>query len=439
MEIVSDHKPRNVTRNLAATRPYGRTDWVRTLTAVAARAAAAQKVYAVLWLDIDRFKRVNASFGHQAGDQVLAELGQRIDSISQGRGRSARIGDDEFVLIFADCNPEQAELIAQDLLAGMSRPLEIGNLRIRPSVSIGVAGSRAYLTPSAIIEQAEQAMHLAKRMGGAQFRFADDDFFNQPALRDDMAIEEALHSALELGTLHLEYQPIIRVADGALESLEALMRCQMNDAPLPPARFIPVAERTGLIVRLGDWSLMTAACLVARLHARGTRTRLSVNVSRAQLTAPKFSQTLNAALLLSDVASELIELEITESLFMDDSDIVRRNLRAALDAGFQLAIDDFGTGYSCLACLKDLPAQKLKLDRAFIIDLPENPRSHAVAKAVVHMALDLGMSVVAEGVETAAQYATLCSLGVTAIQGYFVARPMPEAHLDAWLRTRSQP
>jgi EAL domain-containing protein (putative c-di-GMP-specific phosphodiesterase class I) len=221
-----------------------------------------------------------------------------------------------------------------------------------------------------------------------------------------------------------------------LEAVEALMRCNADGRQISPVKFIPVAEKTGLIVRLGEWSLLQGALCAARLQSEGHKTKVAINVSRAQLTSPKFIRAVHAALICANVAPELIELELTESLFMDYSELVQDNLRNARQIGLGLAIDDFGTGFSCLANLKDLPATKLKLDRAFVKVLPADKRAYAVVKAMTRLAQELGMTVVAEGVETQEQMDCLVHARVDAIQGYLQARPMTEDALLAWLQER---
>jgi len=245
-----------------------------------------------------------------------------------------------------------------------------------------------------------------------------------------------LHAALETGGLCLHYQPII-LANGEIEAVEALMRCSVNGVNIPPGKFIPVAEKTGLVTRLGVWSLLQGALQARQLQEAGYHTKVAINVSRAQLISPKFTQALHAALICSNVKPELIELELTESLFMDVSDTVQINLRNAIAAGVVLAIDDFGTGYSCLATLKDIPAKKMKLDRAFVTVLPEDPRALAVVSAMTQLGHELGMTVVAEGCERQEEIDILLEAGVDAIQGFFYARPMPEEALLKWLQARN--
>jgi diguanylate cyclase (GGDEF)-like protein len=420
-----------------------RGDCIHALANLLETAHAGGRGICVLWLDIDRFKQVNDSFGHLVGDSVLAELARRMTRAMANRGLLARMGGDEFVIILPDLDQAVGEQVGRDLLTAIGRPLGVGTVRLRPGASIGLALWNGEEEPHELLERADRAMIEAKRRGGSQILTADmtphPNHKGKHQAREVLAVEECLHRALESGGLYLDYQPIIRVDNGQPEAAEALMRCAQNGSILPPGRFIPVAEKTGLIVHIGEWSLITASNLVNRMHAQGLHTKVAVNVSRAQLIAPKFTQALHAVLAATNVPAEFIELEITESLFMDTSEVVQRNLHAALEAGFPLALDDFGTGYSSLGCLKDLPASKLKLDRAFVIDLPHNRRSFSVVKAVTQLALDLGMTVVAEGIETEEQYRSLCEAGVTAIQGFYLARPMSETDFLAWLSRRRMP
>jgi EAL domain-containing protein (putative c-di-GMP-specific phosphodiesterase class I) len=227
--------------------------------------------------------------------------------------------------------------------------------------------------------------------------------------------------------------------DGRVVAIESLMRCEVQGRRLMPGRFIPVAEKTGLIARLGEWSLLQAARFAAQLREDGQPLKVAVNVSRAQLTSPGFLAALHGALLCANLDPVLIELELTESLVMEESAIVQGNLRSIRAAGVGVAIDDFGTGYSSLSCLKDLHASKLKLDRSFVSVLPDDVRAFAVIRAMTQLARELGMVVVAEGVETAAQRDAVEAAGVDAIQGFLLARPMSEINLLDWLQTRRTP
>lgn len=414
-----------------------RGDCQPRLAALLAHGQGGNPHIAVFWLNVDRFRQINNSFGHTVGDSVLVEIARRLERALPAQGMLARVSGDEFVVIAPCVDDARAGHLARDLQAAVSQPLGVGTRRLRPSVSIGVVLVGGEDSSGEVLERADRAMLEAKRQGGGRFVLAPD----HPQLpqggrymaREELSVEEMLHRALETGGLYLDYQPIVRVADGVSVAVEALMRCRVGDEIVPPGRFIPVAEKTGLIVHLGDWSLVTAAGFISRLHFQGLNLKVAVNVSRAQLQTPAFAKSLHGVLAYTGISSSQMELEITESLFMDSSEVVQKNLSAALEAGFPLALDDFGTGYSSLACLKDLPAGKIKLDRAFVTDLPHDRRSFGVAKAVSQLAGDLGITVVAEGVETAEQYESLCEAGVTAIQGFFVAHPMSETELQKWL------
>lgn len=409
--------------------------------ALAAEAATGATGLSAIWLDIDRFRQVNGSFGHIAGDHIIARIAERIRALAGFQCHLSRMGDDEFVVLAPGFDQASASDLARQLLLEIRRPLHVDELLIHPSVSIGLAVKLSGEQPVAWLERADRAMSEAKRRGGNRLVTSGDELLTGrlgvELAREELAIESALHRALENGDLCLHFQPIVRPS-GSVEAVEALMRCAVDGHQIAPARFIPVAEKTGLIVRLGEWSLFQGARCAARLRAQGTPVKMAINVSRAQLISPKFTQALHAALVCANLPPDLLELELTESLFMDLSPPVQANLGAARAAGVGLAIDDFGTGYSCLSTLKDLSANKLKLDRSFVSVLPADRRSFAVVKAMSSLGTELGMTVVAEGVENPAQLAALAEAAVDATQGFFHARPMPEPALMAWMARRVQ-
>jgi diguanylate cyclase (GGDEF)-like protein len=395
----------------------------------------------VLWVGVDRFRQINASFGHSAGDTVLANLAHRMRIHAGLADPIGRVGGDEFAILLRGQPTLQAQETALRIAEALAAPLEIGSVRVRPSVSIGLAELNPTETPANVLERAERAMGAAKQQGGSRLLLSGEEPVpgrtGTLLAREELVIEELLHDALENGGLALHYQPIVLLRDGSLEALEALMRIDVRGRRMGGGEFIPVSEKTGLIVRLGEWSLLTAARLALQLENRGTPARIAVNISRAQLTAPRFESALHAVLACADVPPQRLELELTESLFMDRSAVVRRNIDASLEAGFSLSIDDFGTGYSSLADLKNLPASKLKLDRAFVTDLPEDFRSLAIVRSVTRLARDLGIMVVAEGVEEPAQYEALSDAGVDAIQGFLFSRALEESALMQWLDQHS--
>lgn len=398
------------------------------------------KPFAAIWVDLDRFKRINESFGHPGGDDVIKDLALRFRSRVSGRAEISRMGGDEFVFLVPQCDRPQAEQLARELASTAGETIAIGNLKLCPTASIGIAIHDPGEGSLSLLERADRAMYAAKEKGGNGIVCSGDEpipgRLGITLAREEISIESTLHAALETGGLCLHYQPIV-LADGKVEAVEALMRCTYNGENISPGKFIPVAEKTGLVVRLGEWSLLQGALQARGLQDAGYATKVAINVSRAQLLSPKFTQALHAALICSNVRPELVELELTESLFMDVSDTVQANLKNAIAAGVSLSIDDFGTGYSCLANLKDIPAKKLKLDRAFVTVLPEDRRARAVVRAMTQLGHELGMTVVAEGCERQEEIDVLMDAGVDAIQGFFYARPMPEDKLFQWLQTRN--
>jgi diguanylate cyclase (GGDEF)-like protein len=402
-----------------------------------ARQATPNRRLFVIWIALDRFKLVNESFGHQGGDVLIFQIASRLKDKTDACTSWFRVAGDEFVLLSLTEDPDHAERLAAVLLDAIQAPLPLNNLTLRPSASLGVATLEANELPHACLERADHAMKSAKRAGGSRIvTSGKEPIPGRLGIRlahDELEIENKLHIAIEQGELSLHYQPII-AADGSILSVEALMRS--TSQRLAPAEFIPIAEKTGLIIRLGEWSLLEGANFARRLQESGECTTVSINISRAQFSMPHFPQTLHAALLCANVDPQRVELELTESLFMDNSSIVQINLRATKDTGVKISIDDFGTGFSCLATLKDIHASKLKIDRAFVVALPQDKRAFSVVSAIARLGRDLGMLVVAEGVENHAQIDALLEAGVHAIQGYIHARPMPEDTLLKWVRNR---
>lgn len=392
---------------------------------------------AILWIDMDRFRQVNDSFGHAGGDSVISRIAERIRSAIAIPCELVRMGSDEFVVLVHEVDRLGAEQLAGKLLVQIEMPMPIDGILIRPSASIGIALGQVDDYPLGLLERADRAMIDAKRQGGHRIVISGDEVLSGrlgvQLAREELAIESALHAALETGGLELEFQPIVRM-DGSIEAVEALMRCNARGLTIPPGKFIPVAEKTGLVFRIGEWSLLQGARCAALLREQGNTTKVAINVSRAQLTSQSFIQALHGALICANVPPELIELELTESLFMDISATVQANLRGAHEAGVGLAIDDFGTGYSCLSSLKDLPVRKIKFDRAFISVLPADGRAFAIVRAMTQLGRDLGMIVVAEGVETPAQLEACVAAGVDATQGFLNAHPMSGESLALWMK-----
>ena len=394
---------------------------------------------AILWIDLDRFKQVNESFGYKGGDNIISVVADRLREIINDHGIIGRVGADEFICLVPNIDLDSAEQLGVEVLVAVKPPLIMGDFRIRLTASIGIAVLEPEESVSELLERADWAKITAKRQGGNRYVISGNELITSHMgviqAREDLEVEYLLHTALDNGGLQLHYQPILDFK-GKVLSVEALMRCTINGKSIPPSRFFPVAEKSELIARLGEWSLLQGARQAKTLRDSGLRTTVSINVSRAQLKDARFAQDLQSAIIIADVEPELIELELSESIFMDASEIVQNNLRAARDTGVNLAIDNFGTGLSCLANLKNVPTKKLKLGRSFITFPVEDRRSMSVVKSMVALGKDLGMTVIAEGIETKEQMETLRDMSVDGVQGYYYARPMDVDALSSWLKGR---
>jgi diguanylate cyclase (GGDEF)-like protein len=394
---------------------------------------------AVLWIDIDRFKHINESFGYEGGDSIISLLADRIREKVNGKAEICRVGADEFLCLATNFDVEHAEKLGIELMRAIEPPLAMDDFRVRLTASIGIALLEHEESASELLERADWSKSTAKKQGGNRYVISGSELVPSHMgiiqAREELEVEYLLHTALENDGLQLHYQPILGF-NGSLLSVEALMRCTVKGKSIPPARFFPVAEKSGLIVHLSEWSLMQGARQAQHLSQSGLRTTVSINVSRAQLEDVRFAQSLSAAIVHADVEPCLIELELSESIFIDTPEVIQANLRSARDIGVSLAIDNFGTGFSCLAKLKDIPATKLKLGRALSMTLPDDKRALAVVNAMVQLGKDLGMTVIAEGVETKQQMEALKALSVDGIQGYYYAKPMDADALSTWLKDR---
>jgi diguanylate cyclase (GGDEF)-like protein/PAS domain S-box-containing protein len=382
---------------------------------------------AVLFLDLDHFKVINDSLGHDAGDQVLVALAARLRRALRPGDTVARFGGDEFVVLCADLvHPLDAAAVAERMRTVLSGPLPVGDSEIFVGVSAGIALSDGEgADAGALIRDADAAMYRAKQRGRARWEMFDH------AMRADavdrLDTESSLRRAEERGELDLRYQPIVSLATGTVVGVEALLRWEHPERGLlSPAEFIGVAEETGLIVPMGAWVLERACREVARWQ----RTlpdldplRLSVNLSGRQLGQPGLVEVVRDILASTDVAPEQLELEITESVLMDDVETSGETLRALKQLGVKLVVDDFGTGYSSFSYLRRFPVDVLKVDRSFVDGLGEGTDDTAIVTAIVSLAHTLGLQAVAEGVETPEQLAELRRVGCDLAQGYLFSRP----------------
>lgn len=393
---------------------------------------------AVLFLNLDRFKAINDSLGHERGDALLQQVAVRCREALRDVDTLSRPGADEFVFILQDLqNPQDAANVARKLLNIIECPLLLGEHQISVTGSMGIAvydgdGS----TPAELLRNAETAMRRAKQEGRNGFQFYAQDM-NRTSL-GDLLLENQLRGAIERGELELHYQPKVCAQSGQLESAEALLRWRHPELGLiAPGRFIPVAEESGLIVVIGEWVIReTCRQLAAWSEAGLNPVPIAVNLSAQQLCQPELTTQVAQALAKSGVSANLLEFELTETMLMRDIDRSLSTLGHLREMGVSLAIDDFGTGYSSLSYLQQFQVQVLKIDRSFVNDIRVRGADGKIAAAIIALAHSLGIKVVAEGVETEAQHRFLTRHGCDLLQGYLFSRPQPAASFAQQLATQ---
>ncbi len=376
--------------------------------------------FAVLMLDVDRFKAINDSLGHQAGDEMLAELSRRLRRLLRHNDTLARLAGDEFTILVTELrNARDAEAVAEKVVEALGQRFSIGGVEVHPSVSIGIStfpldGENFEV----LLRRAKAAMRYTKdaARGGYGFYAAEMSAFTD----DRLTLEVELRRAIENDELELYYQPKVDIATNRVRSCEALIRWRHPTRGLvPPMMFIPVAEETGLIVPIGEWVLREACQQVRRwLDAGIPPLRVAINLSAKQFRQANLTSIVQSALAAAHIEPGFIELELTESSVMHDPEKSTQTLASLSAMGSHISIDDFGTGYSSLSYLRRFPLDKLKIDRSFIRDLMNNPDDAAIVKAIISLAHSLRLRVVAEGVESPDQLEFLRQLGCDQYQGY---------------------
>jgi diguanylate cyclase (GGDEF)-like protein/PAS domain S-box-containing protein len=402
------------------------------------RAKRRRSNVAVLFLDLDRFKVINDSLGHEPGDRLLAAVARRLEGALRPEDTVARFGGDEFTVLCEDLGADIEPVgIAERINRSLATPFSLDDREVFLSASIGIAVANSeQASGEALMRDADAAMYRAKERGRARIEVFDEA--TRERAMERLETEHDLHRAIDRGELLLAYQPIIELTTGGVVGVEALIRWQHpRRGMVQPSGFVPLAEETGLIVPIGEWALAEACRQVAAWRSRGVLPPLfsmSVNLSAGQLAQPRLRQVLDVALFDTSIDPASVWLEITESALMEDADAAIATLRGFKERGLRMSIDDFGTGYSSLSYLKRLPIDALKVDRSFVSGLVADSEDHAIAEAVVALAHTLGLSAVAEGVETAEQLAEVRLIGCDGAQGFLFSRPVPPAAIETLLR-----
>ncbi|HVS66704.1 MAG TPA: EAL domain-containing protein [Thermoanaerobaculia bacterium] len=393
--------------------------------------------FAVLFLDLDRFKQVNDSLGHERGDQLLAQVARRLESLIRPSDRVARFGGDEFAVL-ADglVGVEDANLVAVRLIERLSEPYDLEGHRVRSTVSMGVCLSDPhYREPEAMLRDADRAMYRIKARGGNGFELFDPT--GDSAARGELALETELRAAVERGELEVEYQPIVELTGGRITGFEALVRWNHpRRGRLAPAEFVPVAERSGMIHRIGEFVLQSACRQVAdwqRRYPRSSPLSISVNVSGRELLQGNLVERVASQIRDSGLSPGSLRLEITESSVMVHTEAAIDQLESLRDLDVELDLDDFGTGYCSLSYLQRIPTGTLKIDRSFVGKLGEGGTTGHIVEAIVKLAHQLGLRVSAEGLENEDQLRYMRRLACTHGQGYYFSASVRAAVAEAWL------
>ncbi len=400
------------------------------------RSRRSGKAVAVLFMDLDRLKAVNDTHGHRIGDQLLVAVANRLAGLVRPGDTLGRLSGDEFVVVCEDLDdPDMANAIGGRLLSALAQPFALSSVQIEVTASIGLAyAEHGEYSPEHLLHEADVAMYHAKLEGGDRQQIFNSRL--QP-FTPVAGLEIDLLSAIERKELRNEYQPIVATIDGRITGFEALLRWSHPvRGEVPPGTLIPLAEQSDLINDIGGWVLAQAW-----VDRRGWRRpggmndlAISVNVSAHQIMSDGFADVVAGVIAANDSRADLLTLEITESVFLRDSEYALSSLGRLRELGVKLALDDFGTGYSSLNYFKRFPVDIIKIDQSFVVDLAQSRASHAVVGAVVRLAHDLGMTVVAEGVETADQHDAVTSLGCDSSQGFYFGKAMSSSTIDRLLR-----
>lgn len=413
---------------------YNRAGFSEKLEASMAIADRTDRMLGVLFLDMDRFKHVNDSLGHPVGDALLREVAQRLIASCRSTDIIARMGGDEFAIIATHLRESSgAVYLAEKILESFNKPFELSGHVVHAGISIGVTTYPNDVGDAGqLLMNADMALYRAKDEGRNRYMLFDMEM--DLAAKAHRQVESDLHHAIANDELFLEYQPIINTVTGAIKSMEALVRWDHGDGVRYPDSFIEIAETSNLIGKLGEWVLLDACRTAARWAAEGPlRIPVAVNLSAVQLAMPSLLATIEHALAETGLAPELLELEITESVMIPNLQGSQKVLKKLREMGIRISIDDFGTGYTALHVLRNLPVDKLKIDRSFVSEIENGDLAPPIIKAVIEIARSFGLEVIAEGIETEGQLQCLRNLGADQVQGYFISRPKRVEQVEAWI------
>jgi diguanylate cyclase (GGDEF)-like protein/PAS domain S-box-containing protein len=406
-----------------------------------AQARRNRQPLAVLFIDLDHFKKINDSLGHQAGDELLVGAAARMKDLLRDVDTLARLGGDEFIIVLCGpLSPDSVSAVAVRLVASLQQPYRLAGTTAHSGASVGVAlypedGQDA----DTLLRHADMAMYAAKREGRGNFQFFSPAM--NAATHEHLLLENRMWATLENGGFDVYLQAQVELETGSVIGAEVLLRWHDPElGSVEPGRFIPIAEESGLILPLGDWVLARAMALLAEWRDDGMdHLRLAVNLSARQFSGGALLSRLDELLAEHAIDPARMELEITETAAMRDPENTRSLLQQLRARGFKLAIDDFGTGYSSLAYLKLFAIDRIKIDRGFVRDIETNPNDAAIVDATIGLAHALGLGVIAEGVETQAQWGFLRDRNSDEAQGYLFGRPMPAPEFRDFVRARAQP
>jgi diguanylate cyclase (GGDEF)-like protein len=376
---------------------------------------------ALLYLDLDLFKNVNDTLGHQIGDELLKQVADRLRKSIRNGDTVARVGGDEFAIVQTNLKrPAETATLARRICDVLKSPFQLDGHTVVIDTSVGIALAPSDGTePDELLKNADMALYGAKSDGRGSFRFFERDM--DARMKERRALELALRHSLSAGEFEIHYQPIVDLEHGRIVCLEALLRWNHPQrGPLSPAEFIPIAEEIGLVVPIGEWVLHKACAEAAKWPMD---VRIAVNLSPTQVMHGSMVPTIASALDAAKLPARRLEIEITETVFMHHADTTLAALHRLRDSGVKISLDDFGTGYSSLSYLRSFPFDKIKIDQSFVADLSDNGESIAIVRAIVGLAGNLKMRTTAEGVETSEQLAFVRALGCSEAQGFLLGHP----------------